>query len=176
MTVIGLSQIPGIVGEPLRAYSFEVELPHDFGDASRLKYQVKSVQFSVWFNLETEGVRVEGLGYYFLPVDFEGKGEVRMDFWEDVELSVQRYFGNWRKLIVVEEVVGTPYRELRELPSRWMKDVVVNVFDVKGRKVGSYRLRKCYPVGIEVVRLGYESNELVEVSVSLVLHGIEVMA
>jgi len=173
---IGLSQIPGIVKEPLRAYSFEVELPHDFGDVSRLRYQVKSVQFPVWFNLEVEGVRVEGLGYYFLPVDFESREEVKVDFWEDVELSVQRYFGNWRKLMVVEEVVGTPYRELRELPSRWMKDVVVHVFDVKGRKVASYRLKKCYPVGIEVVRLGYEVNELVEVSVSFVVHGIEVIA
>ena len=61
---IGLYQIPGIVKEPLRAYNFEVELPRDFGDADRLKYQVRSVQFPVWFNLETEEVRVEALGYY----------------------------------------------------------------------------------------------------------------
>jgi hypothetical protein len=175
MALIGLSRVVGIVREPLRSYSFEVELPYDFGDASRLRYQVKSVQFPVWFNLETEGVRVEGLGYYFLPIDFESREEVRIDFWEDVELSVQRYFGNWRKLIVVEDVVGTPYRELRELPSKWMKDVVVHMFDVKGRKVASYRLRKCYPVGIEVINLGYESNEVVEVSVSFVVHGIEVI-
>jgi hypothetical protein len=78
--------------------------------------------------------------------------------------------------MVVEDVVGTPYRELKELPSKWMKDVVVHVLDVKGRKVGSYRLVKCYPVGIDVMSLGYESNGIVEVSVSLVLHGIEMIA
>jgi hypothetical protein len=173
--MVGLSQIPGIVKEPLRAYSFEVELPRDFGDADRLRYQVKSVQFPVWFDLETEGVRGEGVGYYFLPVDFEGKGELKIEFWEDVELSVQRYFSSWRKLMVVEDVVGTPYRELKELPSKWMKDVVVHVLDVKGKRVGSYWLRKCYPIGIDAVSLGYENNDVVEVSVSFVLHGIEVI-
>ena len=39
MALIGLSQVVGIVKEPLRAYSFEVELPRDFGDAERLRYQ-----------------------------------------------------------------------------------------------------------------------------------------
>jgi len=172
--MVGLSQIPGIVKEPLRAYSFEVELPRDFGDADRLRYQVKLVQFPVWFNLEAKEVRAGGVGYYFLPDDFEGRGEVKIEFWEDVELSVQRYFNNWRKLMVVEDVVGTPYRELRELPSKWMKDVVVYVLDVKGKRVGSYRLRKCYPVSVDAISLGYENNSIVEVSVSLVLHGIEV--
>jgi hypothetical protein len=172
---IGLVQISGIVKEPLRAYSFEVELPRDLGDADRLKYQVKSVQFPLWFNLEAEGVRVGGVGYYFLPDDFEGRGEVKVDFWEDVELSVQKYFSNWRKLMVVEDVVGTPFRELKELPSKWMKDVVVHVLDVKGRRVGSYRLRKCYPVSVDVISLGYERSEVVEVSVSFVLHGVEVI-
>jgi hypothetical protein len=170
---IRLSQIPGIVKEPLRAYSFEVELPRDFGDADKLKYQVKSVEFPVWFDLEVEGVRVEGLGFYFLPDDFSGKGEVKVEFWEDVELSVQRYFNKWRSKMVVESVAGTPYRELRDLPSKWMKDVVVHVLDVKGKRVGSYRLRKCYPVSIDVMRLGYENNEVVAVGVTLIMHGIK---
>jgi hypothetical protein len=173
MAQIGLSRIPGVVKEPLRAYSFEVELPRDFGDADRLKYQVKSVEFPVWFDLEVEGVRAGGLGFYFLPDDFSGKAEVRVEFWEDVELSVQRYFNKWRSKMVVESVVGTPYRELRELPSKWMKDVLVHVLDVKGKRVGSYRLRKCYPISIDAMRLGYAENEVVSVSVSLVVHGIE---
>jgi len=171
---IGLYQIPGIVKEPLRAYNFEVELPRDFGDADRLKYQVRSVQFPVWFNLETEEVRVEALGYYFLPSDFEARNDVKIEFWEDVELSVQKYFNKWRRLIIGEVVSGTPYRELKELPSKWMKDVVVHVLDGKGKRVGSYRLRKCYPTGIDTVNLGYEQNEVVVVSVSLVVHGIEI--
>ncbi len=175
MAQIGLSRIPGIVKEPLRVYSFEVELSYDFGDADKLRYQVKSVEFPVWFDLEVDGVRVEGLGYYFLPDDFSGKGDVKIEFWEDVELSVQRYFNKWRSMIVSENVVGTPFRELKELPSRWMKDIVVHVFDVKGRKVGSYRLRKCYPAGVDVMRLSYESNEVVGVGVSLVVHGIELV-
>jgi hypothetical protein len=171
--MVGISQIVGIVKEPIRAYSFEVELPRDFGDADRLRYQVKSVEFPVWFDLEVEGVRVEGLGYYFLPDDFSGKAEVKVGFWEDVELSVQRYFNKWRSMMVMESVTGTPYRELKELPSKWMKDVLVHVLDVKSRRVGSYRLRKCYPVSIDGMRFGYESNEVVEVGVTLVVHGIE---
>ena len=170
---VGLVRIPGIVKEPLRAYSFEIELPRDFGDADKLKYQVKSVEFPVWFDLEVEGVRVEGLGFYFLPDDFSGKAEVKVEFWEDVELSVQRYFNNWRSKIVSESVAGTPYRELKELPSKWMKDVVVHVLDVKGKRIGSYRLRKCYPVTVDAMRLGYESNEVVSVNVTLIIHGIE---
>lgn len=171
--MIGISQVVGIVKEPLRAYSFEVELPRDFGDADRLRYQVKSVEFPVWFDLEVEGVRVEGLGYYFLPDDFSGKVEVKVEFWEDVELLVQRYFNKWRSMMVMESVTGMPYRELKELPSKWMKDVLVHVLDVKGRKVRSYRLRKCYPMSVDVMRLGYESNEVVEVGVTLIVHGIE---
>jgi hypothetical protein len=54
-----------------------------------------------------------------------------------------------------------------------MKDVLVHVLDVKGRKVGLYRLRKCYPISIDVMRLGYAENEIVSVSVSLVVHGID---
>jgi hypothetical protein len=173
MALIGLSQVVGIVKEPLRAYSFEVELPRDFGDAERLRYQVKSVEFPVWFDLEVEGVRVEGLGYYFLPDEFSGKADVKIEFWEDVGLSVQRYFNNWRSKIVSESVIGTPYRELKDLPSKWMKDVVVHVLDVKGKRVGSYRLRKCYPASIDVMRLGYENNEVISVNVTLVMHGVE---
>jgi hypothetical protein len=170
---IGLSQIPCIVKEPLRAYSFEVELPRDFGDAEKLRYQVKSVEFPVWFDLEVEGVRVEGLGFYFLPDDFSGKAEVKVEFWEDVELSVLRYFNKWRSKIVSESVAGTPYRELKDLPSKWMKDVLVYVLDVKGKRVGTYRLRKCYPISIDMVRFGYENNEIVSVSVTLIVHGID---
>lgn len=170
---VGLSRIPGIVKEPLRAYSFAVELPRDFGDADTLKYQVKSVEFPVWVDLEVEGVRVEGLGFYFLPDDFSGKAEVKMDFWEDVELSVQKYFNKWRSKIVSESVVGAPYRELKELPSKWMKDVLVHVLDVRGKRTGSYRLRKCYPIAVDVMRWEYESNEVVSVNVTLIIHGIE---
>ena len=173
MALTGLSQVVGIVKEPLRAYSFEVELPHDFGNADKLKYQVKSVEFPVWFDLEVEGVRVEGLGYYFLPDEFSGKADVKIEFWEDVGLSVQRYFNSWRSKIVSESVMGTPFRELKDLPSKWMKDVVVYVLDVKGNRVGSYRLRKCYPVSIDVMRLGYENNEVISVNVTLVMHGVE---
>jgi len=173
MAPLGLSQVAGIVKEPLRAYSFEVELPRDFGDAERLRCQVRSVEFPVWFDLEVEGVRVEGLGYYFLPDDFSGKADVKIEFWEDVGLSVQRYFNSWRSKIVSESVMGTPYRELKDLPSRWMKDVVVHVLDVKGNRVGSYRLRKCYPVSVDVMRLGYENNEVISVNVTLVIHGVE---
>jgi len=173
--VAGISQIVGIVKEPLRAYNFEVDLPRDFGDADRLKYQVRSAQFPVWFNLEVQEVRVEALGYYFLPSNFEVRNEVKIDFWEDAELSVQRYFNDWRNMIVGESVSGTLYRELKELPSKWMRDVGVYLIDGKGERVGSYRLRKCYPVGIDALRLGYEANEVVVISVSLIVHGIEIV-
>jgi hypothetical protein len=76
-------------------------------------------------------------------------------------------------LIVGEVVSGTPYRELKELPSKWMKDVNVYVLDGKGKRVGSYQLKKCYPTGIDTMNLGYEQNEVVVVSVTLVIHGIE---
>jgi len=172
--VVGISQVIGMVREPLRSYSFEVELPYDFGNAELLRYQVRSVQFPIWFDLDTEKIRVEGVGYYFLPSDFRTEGMVRLEFWENSELSVQSYFLRWRELFVGESVVGTPYRELKALPSQWMRDISIYLLDGKGNRVGGYLFRKSYPIAVDAMSLDYTRNDLVIVNVTLAVHGVEV--
>ena len=169
---VSLGQVVGLVKEPLRAYWFEVVLPSEFGNAERLKYQLRGIRFPAWFRISTEEFRVEALGKWFLPSDLSIEKEVELEFWESADLAVQEYFRRWRSMVIKEES-GVLWRELGDVPSRWMRDVELRFLSVKGERVGGYKFVKCYPVGVEVGDLRYENNDVVTVSVSLVVHRIE---
>ena len=172
--MVSLVQLVGQVREPLRSYSWVIDLPKDFGDSQRLRYQVKSVDLPVWVGMSVSDVIVGGQGRLIIPNEFEEVGEVVVSFWESVDLVVQKYFWNWRKVMVGEGISGLPYRELKAVPSKWMKDVVVALLDGKGKEVVRYRLKMCYPVKVEDVKLSYEENGVVEVNVSFAVCDIQV--
>jgi len=168
----GITRVAGIV-EPLRSYNYEVVLPSDFGDPSRLRYQVSSVEFPVWFSLSTQEIVVANLGKRYLPVDFGRKDDVTIEFWESEDFAVQNYFDAWRRRIVGENVVGELSRELVSVPSQWLKDIEVLILNTKGEQVGRYRLVGCFPIDLEIGRLEYSANDLLTVTVRLVVHGIQ---
>ena len=167
----GLSQIAGIV-EPLRSYNYEVILPREFGDSARLRYQVRNVEFPVWWNLKVEEVRRQNLGKWYLPVDFEKGTDISIEFWESEDLAVQSYFNSWRDKIVSEQVIGEINRELVSVPREWMKDVEVILLNASGSEVKRYQLVNCYPAEMAVGRLDYGGSELVLVTVTLITHGV----
>jgi hypothetical protein len=87
---------------------------------------------------------------------------------------VQNYFLRWRELFVGESIVGTPYRELKSLPSQWMRDVSIYLLDGKGNRVAGYLFRKSYPIAVDTMNLDYSRNDLVIVNVTITIHGVEV--
>jgi len=169
---VGLPDVVGMVNDPIRAYAFRVRLPFEFGNADVVALQVKSVQFPVWFNIDTEGLRWKGQGYYVLPSEIESHGELQMEFWESTDFSVQLYFNTWRGMIVTDPFEAEPFRELKDVPSKWMKDVYIDVIGSDVVPVGIYKFSLCYPTKVDVLRFGYDNNEVLTVSVTLVFHSV----
>jgi hypothetical protein len=169
---VGLPDVVGRVEDPIRAYSFRVKLPIIFGNADVVALQVKSVQFPFWLGIDTEGLRWKGQGYYVLPSEVETHGELQMEFWESKSSVVQLYFNTWRGMIVKDPFEAEPFRELKDVPSKWMKDVYIDVIGSGGVPVGIYKFSLCYPTKVDVLRFGYDNNEVLTVSVTLVFHSV----
>ena len=169
---VGLPDVVGRVEDPVRAYSFRVRLPSSFGNADVVALQVKSVQFPFWLNIDTEGLRWKGQGYYVLPSEIETHGELQIEFWESRGYLVQLYFDTWRSRIVKDPFEAEPFRELTDVPSKWMKDVYVDIIGSGGYSSGTYKFSWCYPTKIDTLRFGYDNNEVLTVSVTLVFHSI----
>jgi hypothetical protein len=169
---VGLPDVVGRVKDPIRAYAFRVKLPRDFGNADVVALQVRSVQFPVWLGIDTEELRWRGQGYYVLPSEIESHGELQIEFWENKDFSVQLYFDMWRSRIINDPFEAEPFRELKAVPSKWMKDVYIDVIGSGGVPVGIYKFSLCYPTKVDVLRFGYDNNEVLTVSVTLVFHSV----
>ena len=169
---VGLPDVVGQVEDPIRSYAFRVRLPIDFGNADILALQVKSVQFPFWLNIDTEGLRWKGQGYYVLPSEIESHGELQIEFWESRDFSVQLYFNTWRSKIVNDPFEAEPFRELKAVPSTWMKDVYVDVLGLDGSSASTYKFSLCYPTKVDTLRFGYSDNDVLTVSVTLVFHSV----
>jgi len=169
---VGLPDIVGRVEDPVRAYAFNVRLPYDFGNAELLRLQVKSVQFPFWLSIDTESLRWQGQGYYVLPSEIETHGELQIEFWESKGSLVQLYFDTWRSRIVKDPFEAEPFRELKAVPSKWMKDVYIDIVGSGGYSAGTYKFGLCYPTKIDTLRFGYDNNEVLTVSVTLVFHSV----
>jgi hypothetical protein len=169
---IGLPDVVGRVEDPIRSYAFRVRLPSDFGKADVVALQVRSVQFPFWLNIDTESLRWRGQGYYVLPSEIETNGELQIEFWESKSSLVQLYFDTWRSMIIKDPFEAEPFRELKAVPSKWMKDVYVDLVGSGGYSSGTYKFSLCYPTKIDTLRFEYGSNEILTVSVTLVFHSV----
>jgi hypothetical protein len=102
----------------------------------------------------------------------ETHGELQIEFWESKSSVVQLYFYTWRSKIVKDPFEAEPFRELINVPSKWMKDVYVDVIGSGGNPIGTYKFSLCYPTKVDTLRFGYDSNEVLTVSVTLVFHNV----
>lgn len=161
------------VKEPLRAYNFLVELPSEFGNSDKLKYQVLSVSLPSFIGFDVEEMMYAPQFFVPFPVKFERGDELEISFWEDEELSVWKYFSNWRDKVVnmnEDDVYWMNYALRRE----YVRDVYIRILNVKGEAVRSVALIEAYPVKVSSFRFGYSENEVVSVDVSFVYKKIEI--
>jgi hypothetical protein len=169
--MVGISVVAG-VSEPLRAYNWEVDLPAEFGNVDKLKYQIQSVKLPPWVDIDTESVRWNNMGALNLPAGFNTKLDVSISFWEDEALSIHKYFEAWRKKVVKSEDYNSgEYREVG-LPSTYVRTVKVYYTNLKGNRIGGYTLIGSYPIGISDIDLSYSESKVVEVSVNFACSNI----
>lgn len=161
------------VKEPLRIYNFLVELPSEFGNSDKLKYQVLSVELPAFIGFDVEEVMyAPGFSVRF-PAKFRCEDVVKISFWEDEELSVWLYFMKWRDRVVdmnEDSVYFMNYNLRRE----YVRDVYVRVLDVRGGIIRSVRVIEAFPSSVSSLSFRYGENELVTVDVEFSYKSIKI--
>lgn len=152
------------VGEPLRRYNYIVELPAEFGNAERLKYQAISVGIPSFFDFEIEKMQY-GPGFDVeFPSAFGDKDVVEIEFWEDADMTVYNYFYNWREKIVNLDTDSADLMNFR-LRKEYVRDITVYTLDLKGRFCGGFKVREAFPVRLQKYDFSYGDSDIVRIRV-----------
>ncbi|MBG24027.1 MAG: hypothetical protein CMF22_11295 [Idiomarinaceae bacterium] len=152
------------VGDPQRAYEFEVEIlgSATSGSLSLLKERVQSV------NIPETAVEVIEINYKSRKTNHAGRDAsghtATVTFWDDEQHSIYSYFKNWMEVgISNSETGGGATRDL------YAVDMIITQFGHDATTVtGTHRLTQVFPTSIGDIQLDYSdsSHQTVEVTFS----------